>query len=90
MHGYNSHGLSAHWEHKQGSRKSNDSWEWKGLELGKRTRWHDLPPKDKTSSWNNQVQGGEGPCVSVRADTSLQEVLSRRANQTQSDIGTNH
>ena len=35
------------WEHTQGSRKSNDSREWKGLELGKLTRWHELPPRVK-------------------------------------------
>lgn len=32
--GYNSHGLSANWEHKQGSKKSNDLREQKGLEPG--------------------------------------------------------
>lgn len=47
MQGYNSHGLSAHWEQRQSSRKSNDSREWKGLEPGKLTRWHDLPPRVK-------------------------------------------
>ena len=41
--GYNSRELSACWEHKQGSRKTDDSRGWKGLELGKLTRWHDLP-----------------------------------------------
>lgn len=45
--GYNSHGLSAHWEHMQGSRRSNDSKEWKDLKLGKPTRGHDLPPRVK-------------------------------------------
>lgn len=47
MQGCNSYGLSAHWTHEQGSRKRNDSREWKGLELGKLTRWHDLPPRAK-------------------------------------------
>lgn len=31
----------------QGSRKSNDSKEWKDLKLGKLTRGHDLPPRIK-------------------------------------------
>lgn len=44
MRGYNSRELSACWEHKQGSRKTDDSRGWKGLELGKLTRRHDLPP----------------------------------------------
>lgn len=47
MQGYNSHGFSAHWDHKQGSNKSNDSREWKSLELGILTRWYDLPPRVK-------------------------------------------
>lgn len=44
MRGYNSRELSACWEHKQGSRKTDDSRGCKGLERGKRTRRHDLPP----------------------------------------------
>lgn len=43
MQGYNSRALSACWEHKQGSRKTDDSRGWKGPELGKLTRWRDLP-----------------------------------------------
>lgn len=42
MQGNNSCGLSAHLELKQGRRKSNDSGEWKGQELGKLTRWQGL------------------------------------------------
>lgn len=40
--GYNSHGLSACWEHMQHSKKSNDHGEQKSLELGKLTRCQDL------------------------------------------------
>lgn len=39
--GNNSSGFFACWELKQGSRKRNDSREWKGLEMGKLTRWQD-------------------------------------------------
>lgn len=44
MQGYNSHELSACWEHKEGSRKTDDSRGWTGLELGRLARRHDLPP----------------------------------------------
>ena len=33
--------------------------------------------RGKTSSWNNKVQGDEGPWVSIKTDTDIQDVLPR-------------
>lgn len=66
------------------ARKSNDLRERKGLQMGENNQVTWL-----VRNWNHKVQGDKISWVSVRADTYIQEVLSRWWDKTR-NICPNH